>query len=670
MKRLFRLQFTAFVRRPALLGAAAVFLALVAGLGVYEVILWARYGYRGFDALGFSTRYLIMWPAFFVVVSYEFMSQARLANMEEAVEACAQEPSLHRLATTLVPLSILLVSFVAYLSLRVAVVFFSGMADLLLGHTLKAAAIDVLAPALIATMTGAALASHVSRFAGYASIALFLFLIGPFSELIPSVALIATVGSGRVLDLYPVFTPFWILPPNPTWYIEASYGFPMEAQRWAIAGLWLSLLGTLEIPRLAPRPNGKALRAAGAVAVAAFLVGTFLPGSVLRHERGPGSTSNVGEEIYYEHRAHDASSGAQDAPPTVRATSYDMEMTVARDLRARVTISLARAAQPGAHPFTLYHGYQISRVTDERGNRVRIRRSGDRVDLLISQPTARLTFWYRGSGGPNYANSQGVCLPWYFPYYPVPGARDLWDEQSHLMRCEPLHDDPVDFVVTFRCRAPVFSNLERKGARHVGRSRAAVFIGGLVRENIEDGIRTTWFPASGYRPEHARPLVDRILHLQAWLQGDRSDDPISKVMQIPESVSAVTGCSAYRMGDTVFATVLEPDAATQAVLGAASLRADRRLLRETLVSYLADPERFLLEHGDAGVQDSMTASSGADTGAPDPAMMSRLLREMIGAFGEDAAVRRIFEYLGSDDPRSALEFLHDSLRSTRQEPMP
>lgn len=673
MSRLLRIQFAAFTRRKALASVALLLLVAVLALGGYELFLVAHYGYRGFPALSYSTRYLILWPVAFVVLAYEFISQGCVNDMEEMILAHGHDHRCHLAATAFVPMAVLLLFFGVYVALRIAVVLLSGLADVLLPHVLAAAVIDVLAPSLIALMLGAALASRARRFTAYAAIAFFVFLIGPFSEFIPSTAVLATLGSGKILDLYPVFRPFWILPPDPRWGVEASYGFPIEAPRWTTAGYLLSALGAVELPRFFRNRWRSAVRLLLCLVAVWLLSFSVAPASVIRHEDGLGNTANIGLEIYYEHGGHDRALTSPPHGAVLAVTRYDMRLAAKRDLRANVTLAFDRAARPGRYVFTLYHGYRVSRIVDDRGGSVPFTREGDWVYAATTRSTKRLTFVYGGSGGAHWTNSQGVFLPWYFPYYPVPGALDLWDERAHLMKAAVLHDRPVEFSIDFQCPAPIASNLRRVGdGRFAGRSRGAVFVGGLLRASQTDGRRVIWFPADGSQPDAAEILANRIREMETAIAGVRDAQPASTVIQMPENLASVIGVNAFKMDDVVFTTFLDSALAPEALLGPESMRYDRQGLRHAFLACMAHPEAFRREHAAAAQPAAAKAAEmllqhgspadGSHSSAPpdhpaDPTLMNGLLCGTIDAVGQDAALRETYRYLNSDDPRSAVEFL-------------
>jgi len=86
-------------------------------------------------------------------------------------------------------------------------------------------------------LLGVVTARHLSRYV--AVIALFVFLIGPYSEVVPFLAQMNVTKGGNGIDLYPVYDLFKVLPPHVSWGSDSSM---------AIARVWIPWLPTNATP--------------------------------------------------------------------------------------------------------------------------------------------------------------------------------------------------------------------------------------------------------------------------------------------------------------------------------------------------------------------------------------------------------------------------------------
>ena len=88
-------------------------------------------------------------------------------------------------------------------------------------------------------------------------------------------------------------------------------------------------------------------------------------------------------------RADDAYYGQhlqREEEPAFQIAVYDMDLALGRELRAAVTMDLKGPAL-SAYPFTLYHGYQVTRVTDENGAALPFTREGDYLTVTPAGPS-------------------------------------------------------------------------------------------------------------------------------------------------------------------------------------------------------------------------------------------------------------------------------------------
>ena len=146
------------------------------------------------------------------------------------------------------------------------------------------------------------------------------------------------------------------------------------------------------------------------------------------------------------------------------------------------------------YPFTLYHGYQVAKVTDETGDALPFTREGDYLTVTPQGELSSLTVEYAGSSPMFYSGSQGVCLPGCFPYYPWAGYRKIFygepGDETRLLAFIPRTDLPEsEFAVKVTGGKNVQVSLPGNGRRLPGQGQRP----------LSDG-RTAGGPGAGPLP--------------------------------------------------------------------------------------------------------------------------------------------------------------------------
>lgn len=685
MSALIRQQIRVFTRRWPLVLIAGVTLALSIAAGAHELYL-ARDA-DILNSLGNYLRYSIVWPLAVLVLSFEFASSSRIVGMQESVDAHAATAHRHWLATIVPPAMFAVVLFGVILALKVPPVIAQGVRHALYWHVVASVVLNVLAPCLIALLLGFVVAMRLKRFAGYAAVAAFAFLAGPYSEIVPMVVQGGVIRGARGLNFYPVRDLFAVLAPDPTWYVDPLYGFPLEQARWLIAGFWLALLLGALLPTLAgPRARWSRFASPGLLCLAALLLAfVLLPSNELRRDyRLYGGSSQVSEGVYYQFQA--AEHPQREEPAGFTVGRYRMDLRARRELEAVVTLSVASDTTSGEYRFTLYHGYRLARVTNARGRSLDFSQEGDYVTVRAGTKEEQLTFQYRGSGGVYPANSQCVFLPGYFPYYPVPGLVRVWDELHTAPAMVATDRGAPEFAVNFDSRAPLVSDLDLAAdGSFEGSGSAPTFIGGLVSERVVAGHRIVCFPASRSNPEDLAELIVRVSDLESRLGIERGAIPDAiDIFQSPEF--HMLG-SATRLPRALLLSGFDESLAGDVLVADTPAKLDRSNLKEAFVRLISDPTwRAEAEHASLGVTpgeestgttpegDEITHLEDARRSArsdwelvqkyvyPAKKVVFRLLLEKVQAEGEDEVLRDTYQYLSSDSELSELEFLTQSER--------
>ena len=168
-----------------------------------------------------------------------------------------------------------------------------------------------------------------------------------------------------------------------------------------------------------------------------------------------------------------------------------MQLRIDRQLNAKVSMAVS---DPGLkeYPFTLYHRYQVKRVTDGSGNELPFRQEADYVTVQGNGAADRIVMEYAGYSADCYSNAQGMMLPGWFAYYPYAGYQALTTNRGVSMRTMTL-ENPVPFRVMVEMDKPVYSNLKQTGDNTFeGVTDGVTLVSGFFDVLEKDGYRVIY----------------------------------------------------------------------------------------------------------------------------------------------------------------------------------
>ena len=183
--------------------------------------------------------------------------------------------------------------------------------------------------------------------------------------------------------------------------------------------------------------------------------------------------------------------------------SYKMKLSLGRLMKNSVCLFLQDKNLP-EYKMTLYHLYEVEKVTDQSGAALPYEREGDY--LTVHNPSGSLEsicIDYKGALASFYANAEMINLPGWFAYYPIPGYRPVYQDYEYVNN--QLEED-VSFDISVDARAKVYSDLQRiEGNHFAGKSRGVTLVSGFYKETeLENGI-TCIYP---YLDKTCDPLAE------------------------------------------------------------------------------------------------------------------------------------------------------------------
>lgn len=381
--------------------------------------------------------------------SYEFFYLYKRCYIDEALYSHKNGKTRILTSTVTVLLFIPALEFFSAFVFNFVIFLSSGMNDYsYLYHIFSVLFLYVFLGGIIPILLGVFFAQKTKRIVSYALMALIIFLVSSTSDFIPG-------GLSQVTKIN-----FWeakyflayILPNDLEWYINHDYGMYAEIYRWNLIIFWISLLSFLFFKLCQIKKTAlKAVLLSLTLLISTFnLVGYFYGGSHV--EKGAQLDSvSMSDYLFYTENEQ------KNQDPDFEVTSYDMDLSIYRQLDAEVSMTLSDTGLE-YYNFTLYHGYNVLKITDIEGNALKYNREGDYVTVIGNGNLQLINIKYSGYSPILYSNYQACSLPGFFAYYPIPGFYKITGDYTTYNPIEIKSE--TEFNIRVDSARQFYSNLD------------------------------------------------------------------------------------------------------------------------------------------------------------------------------------------------------------------
>lgn len=381
--------------------------------------------------------------------SYEFFYLYKRCYIDEALYSHKNGKTRILTSTVTVLLFIPALEFFSAFVFNFVIFLSSGMNDYsYLYHIFSVLFLYVFLGGIIPILLGVFFAQKTKRIVSYALMALIIFLVSSTSDFIPG-------GLSQVTKIN-----FWeakyflayILPNDLEWYINHDYGMYAEIYRWNLIIFWISLLSFLFFKLCQIKKTAlKAVLLSLTLLISTFnLVGYFYGGSHI--EKGAQlDIISMSDYLFYTENEQ------KNQDPDFEVTSYDMDLSIYRQLDAEVSMTLSDTGLE-YYNFTLYHGYNVLKITDIEGNALKYNREGDYVTVIGNGNLQLINIKYSGYSPILYSNYQACSLPGFFAYYPIPGFYKITGDYTTYNPIEIKSE--TEFNIRVDSARQFYSNLD------------------------------------------------------------------------------------------------------------------------------------------------------------------------------------------------------------------
>ncbi|MEQ2417415.1 hypothetical protein AAAY30_06075 [Ruminococcoides bili] len=481
--------------------------------------------------------------------SYEFFYLYKRCYIDEALYSHKNGKTRILTSTVTVLLFIPALEFFSAFVFNFVIFLSSGMNDYsYLYHIFSVLFLYVFLGGIIPILLGVFFAQKTKRIVSYALMALIIFLVSSTSDFIPG-------GLSQVTKIN-----FWeakyflayILPNDLEWYINHDYGMYAEIYRWNLIIFWISLLSFLFFKLCQIKKTAlKAVLLSLTLLISTFnLVGYFYGGSHI--EKGAQLDSiSMSDYLFYTENEQ------KNQDPDFEVTSYDMDLSIYRQLDAEVSMTLSDTGLE-YYNFTLYHGYNVLKITDIEGNALKYNREGDYVTVIGNGNLQLINIKYSGYSPILYSNYQACSLPGFFAYYPIPGFYKITGDYTTYNPIEIK--SKTEFNIRVDSARQFYSNLDEvKNEKNcfVGVTSYPTLFSGFYKSNSSDIYKIYAITVKGWGlSEIDEEYIDEIQKYINELDNNSSNKLNLKeytIIQINEMLSSNCIYDGIFLGDdTVF----------------------------------------------------------------------------------------------------------------------
>lgn len=197
---------------------------------------------------------------------------------------------------------------------------------------------------------------------------------------------------------------------------------------------------------------------------------------------------------------------------------YNIRLSAFAVLKAEANIYL-KENEETKYEFTLYHGYDISRITDSSGNELSYERNCDYLTVYGNE-LSFIKITYKGSCDKYYSNYSSVFLPGGFTFYPVPGFHIVYNTGNYGGFNKICLDYDVEYAVNIDCAKPIYSNLDESEKNNfTGYANSLMLIGGYIDE-IKISDTTVYYPIfeKTYTQEYIKSKMEDFISRNSELK--------------------------------------------------------------------------------------------------------------------------------------------------------
>lgn len=582
------------------------------------------------DMLYNSMRTCIICLIALCFLSYEYFYMVKRAGLSECLKATKGGLKKLQCSQFLIMVSVVFWTTCIYMGFNVWAYFHLqiGHSAYLL-HIICSVLLNVTLLGIVAVLLGWAVSLIFRRLTAYLVLLVFILCTSSIFT-----GIVSTLYREKGIDLYPLANLFRFYPPDLDYMPNFLMGQPLLPYRVEILLFWAFGLIALICWKLIFRRDKKTfyLRMVATVLCAVNLFLCCMPASKYLLSGDPRESMIESDRVYYERHGN----GTAEVTADFTVSAYELDFTIRNVLHAKVAVTVDRELP--LYRFTLYHGYKVSKVTDQVGRKLSFDQEGDFITVTPSEATKQLTFTYAGYSARFYSNTQAVCLPGFFAYYPIAGHYSIYDEVKDFTRGIQLRKLAM-FQVSVKAPYEITCDLAGQNGKFAGSTNGLTLISGFLETEQWEDIEVV-YPYT-FSSQFSPDILERELSAMRRVYPDTKK--IKKIIVLPSFLAPSAGGAT--MGNYML---------VQSVAGAGDI-----FYRTSIDPSKEEAANLLLYYRDKKDEFEEIAMEEKNIpNYPDRIKYNLHLYEKIQALGEETVLTKLEEYIkDTEDKRFLYEFL-------------
>lgn len=494
-KTLQRIKFLALALKKNKLLSIAVLLVYI--FLFLTGVFFVKLGFSGFMLLYVISRYNFYICVFLFIISYYFFSTAVHSQCEAVIDSCMNKRNVWRNSATVIVGIICAVYNILLIIILVIASLKNDGSYYFIEHFLKDYVYNVLMPHVICVGMAYVFSSIINFSSIIASMVslIFILMISPMMEALVWMQKPEGIPYDYIVNT--IRLPFEILYQNSVWSPDAQSGLQTEDRRFLIQLIWIILILIVALLNTVRHYLKNAIAVILAICLFFTVIGIYKPCSTYRLQE---SWNGIYEDYNY-YLKYSSVDKTRTETSAWNAAGYTLNIDIDKVLKVNGTFKVQANEPDNTFSFTLYHGYNISEL-NINGKKAEYTRQEDLVVCNLGKSYSELDVYieYAGYSNKYYSNSEGVMLPGYFAWYPMPGEKRVytWYHNDYAGGYGYNVYNRValcDFSLDIRCDSKIICNLDtavtedKDKQTFSGMSDGITLIGGNVESVDNSAIK-------------------------------------------------------------------------------------------------------------------------------------------------------------------------------------
>lgn len=458
-------------------------------------VFFVKLGFTGFMLLYVITRYNFYICVFLFIISFYFFSTATFSQCESVFNSCMNKKEVWRNSAAIILGGICIIYNITLIIILLIASLKNDGSHFFIGYFWKDYAYNVFIPQVICigmSYVFSTVVKYSSILASMMSL-IFIIMISPMVELLVWMQKPKGIPYDYIVNM--VRLPFEILYQNSVWSPDAQSGLQTEHQRLLIQFIWIILIMIVAVIHTIKHYKKNIITFILAIGFVFTLISIYKPCSTYRLKE---SWNGIYEDYNY-YLKYSSTQDSETKVSDLKVSEYSLNIDINNLLKVNGTFEVENNEANDTFSFTLYHGYNINELKIN-GENVDYIRQEDLIICNLKKEYSELDVYieYEGYSNKYYSNSEGVMLPGYFAWYPMPGEKNVytWYHNDYAGGYGYNVYNRVElckFNLNINCDSRIICNLDtvetedKDNQTFSGMSNGITLIGGKV-ENVENSV--------------------------------------------------------------------------------------------------------------------------------------------------------------------------------------